>query len=136
MKSSTRRVAFGSSSNRSDSTTFFKLIVIGRGLAARTCDLLRVVGGNFLRTSRFNSSADKALSLNKLFNFCSFTCTTLDIVCGFSMWYVIAILVFFLSLLLLVFAKDSYINRELDAYQKTINEPWIDPVVALTYKWN
>jgi len=38
-----------------------------------------------------------------------------------------------MSLFGLIFAKDSYINRELDAYQKTLAEPWLDRVVALLH---
>lgn len=50
------------------------------------------------------------------------------------MWYILALLVFFIAILLIVFSKDGYINRELAAYQRTINEPWINRIVALKYK--
>lgn len=43
-------------------------------------------------------------------------------------------LIFAIALLFMVFAKDGYINSELEAYQKTILQPWIHRVVALKYK--
>lgn len=49
------------------------------------------------------------------------------------MWYVLLLLTFACALLLMTFARDSYINSELRAYQRTINEPWIDRIVALRY---
>lgn len=39
-----------------------------------------------------------------------------------------------MAILCIAFAKDSYINRELLAYQKIINEPWLHRLVALKYK--
>jgi hypothetical protein len=43
-------------------------------------------------------------------------------------------LVFTIGLICIVFAKDSYINKELRAYEKVVNEPWLDRIVALKYK--
>lgn len=49
------------------------------------------------------------------------------------MWYILVFLLFFVTLFCLVFAKDSYINQELLAYQRTLNEPWMHRVIALKY---
>lgn len=35
---------------------------------------------------------------------------------------------------MITFAKDGYINRELRAYQKTLDEPWLDRLTVLKYK--
>lgn len=52
------------------------------------------------------------------------------------MWYILLLLVFAMTLLLMVFAKDGFINSELNAYQKTIVEPWLHRLVALKYSYN
>jgi hypothetical protein len=49
------------------------------------------------------------------------------------MWYMLLLLTFAIALLLMIFSRDSYINSELRAYQRTIDEPWLDRVVALRY---
>lgn len=51
------------------------------------------------------------------------------------MYYIIALLIFFLSLVFITFAKDSYINSEFLAYRKHLEEPWIQRVVALHYDY-
>ena len=45
----------------------------------------------------------------------------------------LVLLVFVVSVFVMIFSKDSYINAELAAYQKTLREPWIHRVVALKY---
>lgn len=50
------------------------------------------------------------------------------------MWYIITVLIFAICCGLMIFAHDGYINSELSAYQRTINEPWIHRLVALLYK--
>lgn len=50
------------------------------------------------------------------------------------MLYVIAILVFFVALVCITFAKDSFVNRELFAYQRMLREPWLNRTVLLKYK--
>lgn len=54
--------------------------------------------------------------------------------CYIAMLYVVAILVFFAALVCITFAKDSYINRELYAYQRMLQEPWLNRTVLLKYK--
>ena len=46
------------------------------------------------------------------------------------MLYFLAILTFFVGAIGMLFAKDSYVNRELDVYQRGLNEPWIHRFVA------
>lgn len=43
------------------------------------------------------------------------------------------IVVFAIAAACMLFARDSYANRELAAYQRTINEPWMNRLVALLY---
>lgn len=43
------------------------------------------------------------------------------------------IIVFAIAAACMLFARDSYANRELAAYQRTINEPWMNRLVALLY---
>ncbi|ATZ81521.1 GrBNV_gp58-like protein [Drosophila innubila nudivirus] len=50
------------------------------------------------------------------------------------MLFIVLLLIFAIALFALIFAKDSYINMELDAYQQTLREPWLERIVALTYK--
>lgn len=52
------------------------------------------------------------------------------------MWYILLMLVFALTLVFMLFAKDGFINSELDAYQKVLNNPWLEPIVALRYRTN
>ena len=40
---------------------------------------------------------------------------------------------FFVLAFLMLFAPDSYINKELAAYDTTIVKPWIPRLVALKY---
>jgi hypothetical protein len=47
--------------------------------------------------------------------------------------YILAILVFFVALVCITFARDSYLNRELLAYQRMLREPWLNRTVLLTY---
>lgn len=49
------------------------------------------------------------------------------------MWYVLLFLVFVVAVLSVVFAEDGFMNRHLVAYQKTINEPWLNRTVALLH---
>lgn len=49
------------------------------------------------------------------------------------MLYFLSILIFIVAIFLMVFAKDSYINKELESYQLTLNEPWIHRIIALKY---
>ncbi|KAI5630629.1 OrNVorf76-like [Venturia canescens] len=41
------------------------------------------------------------------------------------MLFMLALLVFVLTLCGLFFAKDSFINREMQVYQKQLQEPWL-----------
>lgn len=47
--------------------------------------------------------------------------------------YTIVLIVFFISTLCMLFAKDSYINKELTVYQETLRNPWLDRIVVLAY---
>ncbi|KAG8362568.1 GbNV_gp58-like [Fopius arisanus] len=46
----------------------------------------------------------------------------------------LAILTFAVTAFCMIFAKDSYINRELETYQRTLHEPWMHRLVLLKYK--
>lgn len=48
--------------------------------------------------------------------------------------YFLAILVFFVALVCITFARDGYLNQELFAYQRMLREPWLDRTVLLTLK--
>lgn len=50
------------------------------------------------------------------------------------MIYELIVLAFAVGLFCMIFAKDSYVNRELRAYQRTIREPWMRRLVLLMYK--
>jgi hypothetical protein len=50
------------------------------------------------------------------------------------MFYIIVTIILFLSLLSISFARDSFLNRELAAYQRQIDEPWLDRLTIL--KWS
>lgn len=47
--------------------------------------------------------------------------------------YLLAVLVFFAALVFITYARDGYLNSELNAYQRTLREPWLDRIVLLTY---
>ncbi|UDM55388.1 gp58-like protein [Phenacoccus solenopsis nudivirus] len=47
------------------------------------------------------------------------------------MLYLLTILVFLIVLLSMLFAKDSFINREVDVYNVQIQQPWLDRVILL-----
>lgn len=50
------------------------------------------------------------------------------------MLYIAAIvIVFAVAAFCMLFARDSYANRELSVYQRTVNEPWMERLVALIY---
>jgi len=49
------------------------------------------------------------------------------------MIYIIAIIVFASATFLMLIAKDGFINSELDAYQKTLREPWLERLVVMQY---
>ncbi|AYP97983.1 GrBNV gp58-like protein-like protein [Mauternbach virus] len=68
------------------------------------------------------------------FNSASFNFRIVDVVCSFKMLFIVVLLIFAIALFGLIFAKDSYINMELNAYQKTLREPWLERIVALIYK--
>lgn len=48
----------------------------------------------------------------------------------------ILILVFFFTILLLLFSKDGFLNSEFDIYQKLINEPWLQRTILINYLEN
>lgn len=50
------------------------------------------------------------------------------------MIYELIVLTFAVGLFCMIFAKDSYANRELLAYQRSIREPWMRRLVLLMYK--
>lgn len=49
------------------------------------------------------------------------------------MIYIIVFLVFFTTLLMITFSKDSYINQESIAYAKQIRSPWLYRPIALNF---
>lgn len=48
------------------------------------------------------------------------------------MLYIIVMLVFALSLFMLIFAKDGFINREMIIYDSLMKQPWLDRLVVLS----
>lgn len=48
------------------------------------------------------------------------------------MLYVIVVVMFALSLFMLIFAKDGFINRELVVYDNLLQQPWLDRLVLLS----
>lgn len=46
----------------------------------------------------------------------------------------VLIIVFAVAAVCMLFARDSYVNQELLAYQRTVNEPWMERLVALLYR--
>jgi len=46
------------------------------------------------------------------------------------MLYFIALFIFFILVIGLLFAKDSFINTELYNYNRKIKDYWLDPVVS------
>lgn len=47
------------------------------------------------------------------------------------MLYFLILLIFFVALLFIVFSNDGFLNSEMTAYQKTLQEPWLERIVAL-----
>lgn len=52
------------------------------------------------------------------------------------MFYILLFIIFAATILSLLFSADGYINKELQAYGKTIREPWLDRKVVLLYDNN
>lgn len=49
------------------------------------------------------------------------------------MLYLVAFIIFFSIIFSMIFAEDGYLNAELNAYERTIREPWIDRIIAMRY---
>lgn len=46
----------------------------------------------------------------------------------------LAVLVFFFSILLILFSKDGFLNSEFDIYQRFMKEPWLQRSIMINYK--
>lgn len=47
------------------------------------------------------------------------------------MLYILVIVVFFFSIILLLLSKNGFINREMQMYDNSIRQPWLNRTVLL-----